>query len=319
MSLRSRVFISCGQRKNTDELAIAKQIADELEKIGFDPYVAVEQHNLRGVKESIFETLGKSEYFLFIDFKRERLYSENANPVDTGEHRGSLFSHQELAIATYLDHKALAFQEAGVKKDDGILRFIQANCIPFPERLSLPSIVVEKVKEHGWDSSWRNEITLERDSSDFKDANVNMQGIGNVLTRFFHIRANNHHKDKIARNCIAYVEKIKNLKDGKTRVLELSELKWKGCTTQGVAIAPKTFRYMDAFHIFHSNPTLANLGLNPFIVDWQGYIQDYQISGSDDYEIDFVVFSEDFSPARAKFRLHIANQVQDVSFEKSPT
>lgn len=311
MSEKSRVFISCGQRKDSEELTIANQIADKLKEMGFDPYIAVEEQSLKGVKENIFGRLEKSEYFLFIDFKRERLFKTNEKFVDTGNHRGSLFSHQELAIATFRDYEVLAFQEEGVKKDDGILRFIQANCIPFSERHILPSTVAEKVREHKWDPTWRNELILKRNDSDFKDARTPHVGV----ERYHHIRVINNHKDKIARNCIAYVERIKNLGTGDMRVLELVELKWKGTRTVGVSIAPKSFRYLDAFHINYSNPTIANLGLNPFIVDWQGYLQDYQIMGSGDYEIDYVVFSEDFSPARARFSLHIGTRIQDARFE----
>jgi hypothetical protein len=56
----------------------------------FDAYIAVEEQTLRGLTENIFARLANSEYFLFDDFKRDRLEGSN-------EHRGSLFSHQELA------------------------------------------------------------------------------------------------------------------------------------------------------------------------------------------------------------------------------
>lgn len=71
MSEKARIFISCGQRKDTDEVAIANQIADKLEKeLGFEsPYIAVQEQRLEGVKENIFRRLSNSEYFLFIDFK----------------------------------------------------------------------------------------------------------------------------------------------------------------------------------------------------------------------------------------------------------
>jgi len=316
MSLKARVFISCGQRKDTDESLIAKEIADKLEKMEFEPYVAVAEQTLKGVKENIFNRLKESEYFLFIDFKRERLYLPNGilqRFKDTHMHRGSLFSHQELGLATFLDYEVLAFQEEGIKKDDGILGFIQANCIPFSERRHLPSIVVDKVKERKWDSNWRNELILRRKLSDFEDAQAPNQGIG----RYYHIEVFNAHKDKMARNCVAYIEKIKNLVNGNTRILELVELKWKGVTNVGVSIAPRQSRYIDAFHINLSNQSLAHLGINPFVVDWQGYFNDYQISGSGDYEIDYVVFSENFSPARATFRLHIDSQIDGVAFASS--
>jgi hypothetical protein len=317
MSEKARVFISCGQRKESEEVAIAEKIRDELIAMGFEPYIAVTEQTLKGVKENIFTKLRSSEYFLFIDFKRERLHKETTflflkRFKDTKEHRGSLFSHQELSIATFQDYEVLAFQEASVKKDDGILKFIQANCIPFTDINSLPSLVVKKIKERNWNPTWRNELGLDRDKSDYEDATAPKSGTG----RYYHIKVFNKHKDKIARNCFAYIESIKDIATGKVRLLELVELKWKGVIRETVSIIPRTFRYLDALHINFANPTVAYLGLNPFIVDWSGYQNAYQIIGIGDYEIEYVVFSEDFSPARAKFRLHIAPQIQNTTLQR---
>jgi len=87
-----------------------------MDKLGFDPYVAVQEQTLRGLKENIFRQLSYSQYFIFVDFKREKLEDKDAM------YRGSLFSHQELALASYLDIPVLALQETGIKKNDGILR-----------------------------------------------------------------------------------------------------------------------------------------------------------------------------------------------------
>src|SRR5438874_9303687 len=94
---RALVFISCGQRKESDEPAIAQRIAERLEELGFDTYIAVQRQSLRSLRENIFEHLRDAEYFLFVDFPREELI-----PLDGTQHerRGSLFSHQELAIAS---------------------------------------------------------------------------------------------------------------------------------------------------------------------------------------------------------------------------
>ena len=120
---KARVFISCGQQKGTDEVEVAHKVAEKLEEMDFEPYIAVEEQTLKGMKENIFRRLSESEYFIFIDFKRERLFKlKNGSFDDTGKHRGSLFSHQELAIATFLDVKPLLFREKEVKEDDGILK-----------------------------------------------------------------------------------------------------------------------------------------------------------------------------------------------------
>src|SRR5262249_35706449 len=143
---RARVFISCGQSRNSDEVRIAHGIAERLTQLGFDPYVAIEEQSLRGVKENIFTQLQDSECFVFIDFRREKLLDSEANIW-----RGSLFSHQELALASYLDLPLLALQEAGVKTHDGLMRFLQGNTTSFSDRHLLPNVVADAVQQHRWD------------------------------------------------------------------------------------------------------------------------------------------------------------------------
>jgi hypothetical protein len=71
--LGARVFISCGQAKETDERIVAHRISERLKAEGYEPYVAVEEQTLAGLTENIFGWLRKSEYFVFVDFKREPL------------------------------------------------------------------------------------------------------------------------------------------------------------------------------------------------------------------------------------------------------
>lgn len=311
-SYRARVFISCGQQKGTDEVEIAHRIAEKLEKIDFEPYIAIEEFSLKGVKENIFRKLSKSEYFIFIDFKREKLFKlKNGDFEDTGKYRGSLFSHQELAIATFLDIEALAFQEESVREDDGILRFIQANCIKFKDRHLLQDVIAEKVRERGWDSNWKNELLLERDDSDWEDA-IDLQV--NKKSRWYLIKVRNHHKQKIARDCVAYLEKIKDLSTGEEKSPELVEFKWKGVNSRRVAIPPKKFRYLDAFHVYSDSQNIVHLGINPFVVDFSGYYELYKLRGPNTFELTYVVFSENFSPARATLKLHIKNHLDDFKF-----
>ena len=325
MALEARVFISCGQRKKanlkkiskenvnmmTPEFQIAQQISKELKKLGFKPYIALEQQELEGVKEAIFKELRNSEYFLFIDFKREQLCAEGTLEfVWNGVYRGSLFSHQELAIATFQGLEVLAFQEEGVKKDDGVLKFIQANCKTFSDRKKLPSLVAAEVQKK-WKPNWRNELALNRLDRDFQDAENR-----GVLGRYYHIRVLNNHKNRIARNCIGYIEHYRNLETGETRDFELVELKWKGVTTQAISIPPKKYRFLDAFHIEHDWSYHVWLGLNPHIVDSSSLMQEYRVNGLGNHELYYVVFSEDFSPARAKFRLHLGKQINDTKFER---
>ena len=318
-NIRARVFISCGQQKESDEIRVARDIAEKLDMMGFEPYIAVAEQTLKGVKENIFQKLGESEYIIFVDFKRERLFtSENDRFEDTKRHRGSLFSHQELAIATYLGIECMAFQEEGVKKDDGILRFIQANCIPFTDtdRHSLADAVAKKVKEAGWKASWRNELVLTREGArQYEDVNqVDRDGRKQDSARFYHMKVVNHHQKEIARNCAVYLEKIENLPTGEVVTPELVEFKWKGLLTSTVNIPPRQSRYIDAFHINYTMPKTVNLGINQFIVDYSGYYATYTLWTAIDHRLSFVIFSENFAPVRRIFRLHMGDKLDDVEF-----
>src|SRR5262245_9119823 len=129
--MKAQVFISCGQNDDTGEVVAAQAIAESLSSLGFNPYIAVQEQSLRGLTDNIFRQLADSEYVVFVDFKRERF--ENST-----KHRGSLFSHQELAVAAFLRLDVLAFQEEGVRQLDGMIRFLQTNAFPFGDRASLP-------------------------------------------------------------------------------------------------------------------------------------------------------------------------------------
>jgi len=117
-NLKARVFISCGQQKGTEEEKIAEEIKERLEDLGFKPYVAITDQTTKGFKENIFQNLNKSEYFIFIDFKREKLNWEKFcfERKKTRRYRGSLFSNQELALASYFCKEIMAFQEEGIKE-----------------------------------------------------------------------------------------------------------------------------------------------------------------------------------------------------------
>jgi hypothetical protein len=297
---RARVFISCGQNKDTNELAIAGQIFARLEKLGFDPYVAVQEQTLRGLKENVFRQLSYSEYFIFVDFKREKFEDKDA------VYRGSLFSHQELALASYLDMPVLALQETGIKKNDGILGFLQTNMISFTEadRHLLPSVIADQVIERGWDPNWKNELILERDPKQFTDPFVRNVG---KCARFFHIKVRNRHRDRIATNCYVYLEQATKLDPSTEIPLLTVELKWRGYMLPNAHILPQTTRDFDAFFIFHDAPE--TLQFQSF-TDASEFIP--QIFGAGRYELRYVVVSDNFLPAHGVFTLDLSSSLEST-------
>ena len=303
--LRARVFISCGQNKNSEEPALASAIKDKLTALGFDAYIAVGEQSLRGLKENLFEQLNRSEYF--VDFKRERL---DYNDV----HRGSLFSHQELAVASFLEIEVLALQEQGVKQNDGILGFIQGNAIPFSERKSLPDLVAENVQrridEGKWHPRWRNELALTREPKGFADATQVPIG---KLGRFFHIGVHNQHRSKVAMNCCVYLEKIAEIDSGVEFPVKTVEFKWEGYMLPNAHIQSRTVRRFDAFWIEHCHAN--ELKFNSFC-DASYFLP--QIAGPGRYELRYVVVADNFPPARSSFILTLPGNLDGTTLESKP-
>jgi len=303
---KAKVFISCGQQKGSDEVEIAHRIAERLRELGYEPYIGVEEQTLKGVKENIFGQLETSEYFIFIDFKRERLSTDSDEPV----YRGSLFSHQELSVASFLDIPFIAFQEKGVKSDDGILKFVQANCIPFTDRHTLPNVIADCINQRGWSPHWKRELVLERNEEEYVDATV-IQNQTLKLARYFHIEVRNLHQRKLASNCYAYLESIEDLSTHRRNTLETVELKWKGYVLPNATILPSSSRYFDAFFVFHDSPSTLHFNL---FTDYTGYIP--QVNRPGDFELIYAVASENFRVATAKFILHLGERLEDITFRK---
>jgi len=311
---KARVFISCGQATDK-EREIAVDIQEKIEQIGFEkPYVAIREQDLGGVKENIlYDNLEKSEYFIFIDFIREECIPFK----DDDEHykRGSLFTNQELAIASYLKKPVCAFQEKGVKELDGLLSAIQANCIQFEDRASLSNLVFttiqKKLIEGSWDTNWRNELTFEREMNEFDD-NV-LDKSNDKIARWYHIKIENRHWKEIARDCVAFLESIE-FPDKTNKQLDLVEFKWKGVNQMRVSIPPKRYRFMDAFHVYTDSQNTIHLGINPILADFSGYIDDYTLTIPGVYKLNFIVFSSNFSTLKQTFYLKLGSTVNDVIF-----
>jgi len=318
MSIKARVFVSCGQ--NDKELKIAEKIKKRLEDDdkGFEVYVARKDHVLSCLTKNIFDKLNTSEYFLFIDFKREKLIRLNKgrkNDKNKDIFRGSLFTNQELAIATFLqDIKVLGFQEKGVIAQDGIIKYTQINPIEFDDRSQLPELVIKEVEKNEWKNDWRNELQISFHEDYDK---IDLVGGRRDPSHWYHLRVRNMNKRKTARNCIAYIEKINHIEKRLSYKPEQVELKWKYLVPQSISIAPDSERRLDAFHYSFSD-SIIKLGINPFLVDNNLIPVQYQLRTQGTYEIDYVIFSDNFSAARARLQINKIDRNQRFKFKQIP-
>jgi hypothetical protein len=146
--MKSKVFLSCGQRP--DEKEVARSVCKLLEKRGFEVYVAIDVQTILDINSGIIRELKNSDCYLFINFQREGT-----------AYRGSLFSNQELAIAYSLGfERLLVINQAGVLPE-GMLRYIGINTETFTEFADCCSVVERALDRSGWTSDYSRRLRAE--------------------------------------------------------------------------------------------------------------------------------------------------------------
>ena len=304
---RARVFISCGQRG--PEVETAASLRDLIRSMGFCPYVAIEVHSLRGLTEGIYERLQTADYFLFVDFPRDSL-------AEPGTRRGSLFSNQELAIASFLEIDVLPFLHTSVLRE-GILDHIQGNPILFDSPEDLIQKVEHHVRESAWDSRSRREVKIERTPGQFENAYVpapDTQGHSSVaIVRYYHLWLHNLHWRTPATDCIVHVLSVRKLVTSEEYHPDAVELKFKHVTSPSVTIPPRTRRQFDCIIVPVDNPSTAIVGiLNPTHLDSQRAVLQHTIKGPGDFELNLIAYSREFRPTSCEVRLHLGTSIDDV-------
>jgi hypothetical protein len=162
------VFLSCGQ--NDRELQIADKVRKLLEgpSFGLKVFVARATNNLYSLNDDVLTRLAYADYFLFVNFHRKA----DGFP-------GSLYSHQELAMALALSHRQLlVFSEVGAP-NLGVIQFMVQNRPNFSTDEELLSMIKADVEREQWrpeHSRFLRPKELKRENSvRFQD------GAGNVL------------------------------------------------------------------------------------------------------------------------------------------
>jgi hypothetical protein len=274
-----------------------------LADLGFEAYLAGRVQSARALRENIFSELRETEYFLFIDFRREKLGWKSFRRI----YRGSLFSHQELAIASFLDLEILVFQEAGVSRLDGMLGHIQGNAITFSDRSRLPELVKQEITKRGWKSDWRNELVLAQASPPFgPETVVRTDGRRGY---FFHLSVYNRHQRVTAHNCYGNLRRIYDAATERPVEFESAEFKWAGYLFPNATIAPKSSRKLDALWIDIAEPWRPNFSL---FTDSTVHVPVFHGPGS--WKLEYEVCSDNVPGATLTLRLDLGPEPKCVRF-----
>jgi hypothetical protein len=145
--MKSRVFLSCGQRPS--ETAVARAIGAILEKRGFDVYVAINAQTILEINTGIIQELRNSDCYLFVNFCRE--------PIGDG-FRGSLFSHQELAIAYALQFDRILVVNQRQTLPEGMVRYIGVNTETFDDFEDCCGVVERALDRSGWNPDYSRRL-----------------------------------------------------------------------------------------------------------------------------------------------------------------
>lgn len=294
--LPARVFISCGQRSE-EEKGLGSSCKKHFERRGFSVYLAEEVQSLDALTENIFRHLRNSEYAVFIDCAREELSS--------GKFRGSVFVNQELAIAAFLQIESRVFHEEGVARE-GVAEYLIAKPVQFSSRQQFLGKLRRQTRE--WRADWRNELSLR-----FFQRLIEVRDQHGNLRDWFHLQVMNNHQNKYARNCVAYVSKIKNLDTGKEIDPGSFELVWAGTGLFERHIMPKGVAEVDAFSIirgeniirFHRRPSTTPSMSPPF---GPPHI------GKGNYLLQYLVVSENFEQVKKTFKLEFGGDYRNIRF-----
>lgn len=201
---KAKIFLSSGQ-KTDQELAAAKEVKAKLEKdLGFEVFRAAEVETHQELLEVIFPELRDSDYLVFLDFCREELRDGTSEASNCKvSRRGSLYCHQEFAIAGFLGLEYASFRQVGVEHPSGMSSTMMGNGKRFETLEELPQLVHDSIKEKLgdglWSTSTRNRLKLSLTSQATRE-NPTICGQTRVWD-YYHAQVTNLHHRKRATNC----------------------------------------------------------------------------------------------------------------------
>jgi hypothetical protein len=293
--MAGKVFISCGQATNA-ERAVGNSLFEWFKEKGFDPYLAVDVPTLFDLNNQILKDLANSDFFLFVNFKRETGATGFNLPL-------SLFSHQELAIAYSLGfERVIIVNQKGALKE-GILKFIVSNTPEFEEKAEVLGIVKKVVETAKWNKEFSRGLFA--NNLVWGDVNPRMLYRDHSLpqpmcqvTLFCDIVNNRFNQG--AGDCIARLAFIKKEGDERKPSWDRSHLKVTGQSGYKQNIFPASHGAFDLLSINYHNPDWACLHSALDTAPRQPIIQ-----GPGKFELDYEVFAENFPLLRFRVKIEL--------------
>lgn len=222
--MSSRVFISCGQA-TTAERRVADEVRRWFEAEGYLPHVAIQAQSLEDVNSGIIEELKRSDFYVFIDFRREQLPRKGRlfGLCGPRRYRGSLFTNQELAVAQVLRFaKVIFLQQEGVELE-GLLKYMGSNATHFTKTSEVVALLERLVRERRWTPSYSRH--LEVGDPHWTPVLPYLDHTGTKMVRVFELDIHNRRSDLAALNAVARLARLATSDGSTPSGIDSSELK----------------------------------------------------------------------------------------------
>jgi hypothetical protein len=287
--MTAQIFLSCGQADKRERDAAAR-VREMFNAQGFNVYVAIQAQSIQDVNAGIIRQLERSDYYLFIDFRRERLGSGQDS-----EARGSLFTHQELALAYRSGfERVLFFQERGTRLE-GLLRYMGANPIVFDSLDQLIEQLLIAFSERGWTTGYSRHLRAIRPR--WSDGVIQY---GELIGHFLYIDIENRRPDAAAYDTVARLEFIRPFTGARYTCPNRSHLKTTGQPGFVQTIWPQSYGAYDLLMLNYQSPSHLYLN-NALDVTPRSPL----ISNRGQYALEYAVLTRDFPELRFTVELEL--------------
>jgi hypothetical protein len=271
--LTGKVFISCGMHL-AEEREAALRVRDLLksDKFNLTPYVAITVQSFDDIM-SITEKLRSSDYYLFIDFKRE-----------------SMFTHQEFALAHHLGfgRNMIALRERGAcDPPRGFLYYVLSN----PEWFSTSDELMEKVEnlvsDKGWSPNYSRNLVVNPVLGHSGGVPYG-DHTGVVFHESWKVKIENRRPDVAAVGTVCILDSIVHSSGDRRPCGDRGYLKWVGHSGYERTLLPQSSEEVDVFAVRRDTKGLFLLSTldvtprQPIVIE------------NGNYELTYKVFARDF-------------------------
>jgi hypothetical protein len=278
----AKVFVSCGQRPGAEKEFCAK-LDQWLRGEGFNPYFAIQSTSILDLNSGIIRELQSSDYYLFINFAREKVVSGTDSWL-----RGSVYTNQELAIAVAAGfEKCLFVNQKGIKRE-GIHEYLVSNVPEFDSTLDLLPILKRAIKE---DAKWSPAYSRQLEAERCVWGPVVLYGdqTGRRCIKVLYVHVQNRRPDLAALHTVARLVRWGELGHARLESPDMNPLKASGFPGYSHTIFPEGFVSFDLCALSAEKPGVVYLNSALDVTPRAPLIE-----RPGNYELDFEVFSQGF-------------------------